>query len=112
MFTDKTEYVMATAFNEYVVNLVFASYADNRSLAVQTIDVEDGCPVATLTVNLSNGKADRTKQYVDTNNCPWAPSFLERNGLAKPTGEYAQSGYCSYPLYEFNVPAEAVEEIW
>lgn len=112
MFTDKTEYAMATAFNEYVVNLVFASYSDNRSLAVQAIDTVDGSLVTTLTVNLSNGKADRTKQYVDTNNCPWAPTFLAKNGIAKPTGEYAQSGFCTYPLYEFNVPAEAVEEIW
>lgn len=63
---------------------------------------EDG-PYATLTVNLSNGCAGKNLAYVDANNYPWAPKFLEENGIAENTGIIGYSGYCSYPLYTFNM---------
>lgn len=37
--------------------------------------------------------------FVDTNNCPWAPAFLEKYEIAEPTGKFGASGYCIYPEY-------------
>jgi hypothetical protein len=40
--------------------------------------------------------------FLDTNNCPWVEEFLEENHIAKRTGIFAPSGFCTYPLYEFH----------
>ena len=45
------------------------------------------------------------KAFVDTNNCPWVKEFLEDNHIAKFTGWSAPSGFCDYPLYEFDKDA-------
>jgi len=39
--------------------------------------------------------------FIDENNVPGAGKWLEDNGLASNTGLVTQSGYCTYPLYEF-----------
>ena len=80
--------------------LVRGSYYDG-SLAVDMIanGFGDWEPWATLTVNL--GVGGEGYAFIDTNNFPWAPAFLEENGLAVPMGVGGQSGYCTYPLYEF-----------
>ena len=74
---------------------------NNGSLAVEMITNSDGYwePWATVTVNL--GRAMGRFAFLDTNNFPEGPKFLEDNGLAVPTGDMAASGYCTYPLYEF-----------
>lgn len=75
----------------------------NGRLAI-TIECEDGEPFATLTVNLPDEPETKANQaYVDTNNCPWAMEFIAKNGLGRDTGAVGFSGYCQYPLVEFNV---------
>lgn len=64
-------------------------------------------PYAVITVNLDpytgmDRQSDK-KAYIDTNNCPWAETFLKENGIASPCGENAAGGFCTYPLYEFNL---------
>ena len=77
-------------------------YENNNHLAIQ-LWCEDG-PFATMTVNLRG-----TRQYpenfafVDVNNCPWAPALIKKLGIGKPTNKYGISGFCSYPLYEFDM---------
>ncbi len=39
--------------------------------------------------------------YIDTNNIRFANQLLEM-GIAKDTGFYKQSGFCKYPLWEFD----------
>lgn len=58
----------------------------------------DEGPYATLSVNL--GKVKKGQFFVDTNNCPWAPKWLEENAIAKPLDKIARSGFCWYPLYK------------
>ena len=41
--------------------------------------------------------------FVDTNNMPELEDFLVENGIAEFTGLEQKSGYCSYPLYQFDV---------
>ncbi len=91
-----------------------ASYKNNETLAIELIDDEDE-PFAVLTVNLQGqsdlliGSGDMA--YVDTNNCPFADEFLRKSGLGTPVGVYGQSGYCSYPLYRFDLERIRSEQI-
>ena len=92
------------------VTVKFTKYTSNNTLAVQLICAKaPWSPFATITVNLQGNpygmetRQDETRfAYVDTNNCPWVLEFLEDNHIAEPTGIYAPSGYCVYPLYEFH----------
>ena len=87
----------------YEVNLVRKTYLHPRTLCVQTY-TKEGEPFATLTVNLCSKLQSPTHAFVDTNNCPWAEQFLVSNGLAWPVQNIRRnSGFCSYPLYEFDL---------
>ena len=58
-----------------------------------------------ITVNidypLSGDK--ETTAFIDTNNLNafLIERFLQENQIATPTGEYGQSGFCTYPEYRF-----------
>ena len=77
-------------------------YADNKTLAVY-LYTEDMEPYADITVNIENGIADYEMAYVDVNNFPWAEAFIKENGIGKPMGVVGRSGFCTYPLYFFNL---------
>lgn len=102
----------------YPVTVKFTHYTNNDTLAVQLIEAGTnvlGTVFATITVNLSNGffegLQDDTHAYIDTNNCPWAEEFLVDNGIAKPyKGWYGESGFCTYPMYEFDLDSIYEEE--
>ena len=83
----------------YNVVITPTKYVDG-GLAVVMDDPVEG-PFATVTVNL--GRQNYGYAYVDTNNCPWAPEFLKKNGLAEFTGKTCRSGFVEYPLYKFNM---------
>ena len=84
---------------KYEVALEVTSYAKPKRVALR-LWCDDG-PFATLSVNLPDEKLTNDKCFfVDTNNCPRAEEFLEKNGIAKPTGDFGYSGFCEYPEYE------------
>lgn len=87
---------------QHQLTLVATTYRNNNSLAVIAYD-ENGDEFDTITVNLPLSEATENTAYIDTNNCPWATKFLKANRIAKPTGEMGYSGFCSYPLYEFDM---------
>ena len=89
---------------EYNLVVKTSHYTNNDSLAVM-IETDEGEPFDTITVNLADGIATDKYQYVDTNNCPWAENFIKSNGLGTPTGLWGYSGFCKYPLYQFNLKA-------
>ena len=94
----------------YNVRIVAYKYANNKSLALSLI-TDEGEPFCNLTVNIMDSMiwANETTAFVDTNNCPWAEEFITENEL----GEYMEirgaSGFCTYPLYKFNL--EKLEKI-
>ena len=95
--------ICKTAFGTYEVTAFKTQYRNNNSLAVQLLD-EDGSPFGMLTVNLPETRELKdNEQFVDVNNCPWAPEFIRGNALGEPTGRMGQSGFCSYPLYAFDL---------
>ena len=96
---------------EYKVRAIKAKYTTNGNLAIQLIceDEEYGGwePYGGLTVNL-NKKLPPNQAFVDVNNIPNAESFIEENGLGKSIGDFGLSGFCIYPIYEFDL--EKLEE--
>ena len=61
-------------------------------------------PYCDITVNLPGEMlSGENCAFVDTNNAPFIPGFLEANGLAEPTGMLGFSGWCVYPEYRFNM---------
>lgn len=78
-------------------------YSGNLAICLESLDGE---PIATLTVNIMDGVCQSEGieyAYVDTNNNPTAEEFIKENNLGEFTGVFGQSGYCSYPLYKFNL---------
>ena len=81
------------------------TYYNNNNLAIEIIcwNEEDGYePFAMLTVNTQT-KLPANQAAVDTNNFPEAIQLIEEYRLGIPTGDYVYSGYCKYPVYEFNI---------
>ena len=87
-------------YNVRIERMVYA----NGNLALELITDEEEA-FATLTVNLveSNMWADGKTAFVDTNNCPFAEDFIAENGLGYYMGYTARSGFCTYPLYRFDL---------
>lgn len=90
-----------TDFGTYEVNISRSTYRNNGNLAIILDSPTEG-PFATLSVNLYD-RLPKNQAYVDTNNCPWAIDFIREYELGKFTGITGRSGYCTYPLYEFDL---------
>lgn len=84
------------------VTLKFGRYGNGR-LALQLFD-EDNCPYTTVTVNLVNESVCNSMcTFIDTNNNgDDIITWLEDNGLGRALGLYGESGFCTYPQFEFN----------
>lgn len=66
------------------------------------ISSENGLePYAALTKNFNEFIGMKNCSYVDTNNCCFAEQLLKQ-GIAKDTGLTKHSGYCIYPLWQFD----------
>lgn len=85
-------------------------YSNNGSLAVvaECFDEDMGywAPYATVTVNLDDPEPmlrGENFAFVDENNLAGMTDWLEEQGIAYRTedGYEGQSGFCSYPLVEF-----------
>lgn len=75
-------------------------------LGLLTLDPDFGfmSPYCDITVNLPDERlSGEDCAFVDVNNAPFLPKFLEANGLAEPTGMHGFSGWCVYPEYRFNM---------
>ena len=91
-----------TRYGNYKVNFLTTDrYVADNVLAIMAWGYYG--PIATITVCLDDDRLEPNQSYVDTNNCPWAPEWIEENGLGRNTGKKARSGYCTYPLYEFDM---------
>ena len=92
--------------DKYKIAPVKQNYENGR-LAVELYEAKDGEVVDcfdVITVNLPNEMVRHPNNaFIDTNNSPYATKFLEKNGIAKPTGFMGISGYCVYPEYHFDI---------
>lgn len=91
-------------YNGVECYLKVSNYANNGNMAVMLMVAEEALQDAlygVATVNLH--PVDDDYGFLDYNNMPLITGIFERLGIAKPTGIKAQSGYCSYPLYRFDM---------
>jgi len=80
-------------------------YAEGGHVALSVWSESEG-PFANLTVNLDSTKLyPKNFNFVDTNNFPQAIELIQRLGIGRPTDRCGYSGFCSYPLYEFDMDA-------
>lgn len=103
---EKRYYKLNMYGNDYKIRLIKETYVNNEHLAVFVVSEDeygDEEPFTNLTVNLQTAPIPDNCAFIDTNNNPWAEEFLVENNIAEPTGVYGSSGFCRYPLYEFNL---------
>ncbi|MBQ9160927.1 MAG: DUF4313 domain-containing protein [Methanobrevibacter sp.] len=93
--------IYKTPYGTYNVNIIKTNYSTNNNLAIILNNDREG-QVAVLTTNLDIPLKEEYG-FVDTNNNPTAEEFIKENQLGEFTGAYQQSGYCTYPLYKFNL---------
>ena len=112
------------------VKLGYASYRNNGTLALQLYCKPEGEDMeyyrgdpqfekdpfvetyGVATVNLPESAIlPAGSQFIDENNLPGIGKWLKENGIAKPVGAAARSGYCTYQAYAFNVPEKKLAEI-
>ena len=87
--------------------LEVGKYAYDSGPAITICNGEDGA-VARITVCIKHaGTMDESSSFVDTNNCPWAEDFIAEYELGEFANAYQQSGFCTYPLYKFDM-----EQVW
>jgi hypothetical protein len=97
MFDFKTKYS-----NYKKCFFVINDYMADDSLCIDIYNNEDGC-IARITTCLCNHDLSDNQAYVDLNNCPWAADLIERLNLGTYSGITHGSGYCEYPIYNFNI---------
>jgi hypothetical protein len=89
--------------------LCLDSYTNNGRIYIGLLtfdkEMEYWEPWCDITVNIPmTPLTDRENcAFVDINNDPTITKFLKQNGLAKPTGRFAQSGWVTYPEYQFDM---------
>ena len=85
--------------------LSVSKYEINDHISISIWSKSEG-PFANLTVNISRTSCyPKHFGYVDTNNFPEGTALIERLGIGKWTGKIFSSGFCTYPLYEFDEEA-------
>lgn len=94
---------------EYKIKLQITEYQDGQ-FALNALCWDDELNFwdnfGTITVNLNytnNDPAPENCAYVDTNNMPDIEDWLKENKIAEYTGKKKVSGYCTYPLYKFDI---------
>jgi hypothetical protein len=90
-------------YRDATVILEKRKYANNGRLRIDMIDIEDGTPYATVTVNLTYAKLTENEIAVkDHSENEGMLKFLQDNGIVGPVKRYAKSGYVEIPIVEFN----------
>lgn len=91
--------------NEYEITFAKATYMDNGNLAVLMYNKEPDYgyweDYATLTVNVI--ALDYPRAAIDTNNLGEdIVAWIEENDIAHDPLTNVQSGFCTYPIMDFN----------
>ena len=100
----KNTFEVSTPYS-HVTDCVLMSdrYSNNNHIAIEIYSIEEG-PFADITVNLpETSKYPENYGFVDTNNFPGATRVIEELGIGEFTGRFGFSGFCTYPLYAFDV---------
>ncbi len=87
-------------FKDHQIQLVMDRYTYNDNLYIGLI-CEEG-PFSDLTKN-TDTVLPENEAAIDVNNFSEAREFIEMNNLGQNTGKVIHSGYCTYPVYKFDI---------
>lgn len=88
------------SYIDHRIKLMIDRYTYNDNLYIGLI-CEEG-PYSNLTTN-TDIVLSEDEAAVDVNNFPEAREFIEMNNLGQNTGKLIQSGFCTYPVYKFDI---------
>ena len=92
---------MSYILDNQEVTIQYSKYCEGDKLAVVLLDKYEQM-YGVLSVNLIDEQlTNKNCAFIDTNNVPQAEEFLKKYNIAKPTGKFGFSGFCTYPEYEF-----------
>lgn len=91
--------------HSYDACIEFSTYLRGGGMYMGLRSMYDGelVPYADLTVNVIEFPTEPGCALVDTNNFTAAEALIKDYRLGTPTGRYAQSGFCTYPEYRFDM---------
>ncbi|WP_371366239.1 hypothetical protein SRRS_06870 [Sporomusa rhizae] len=87
---------MKVQFNQWNCQVVFGKY-QNGETAIQLIDAEDGCPVATATVWIPNLKTDEIAVKDYSENSGMLKTLIDAGIVTEPH-RHERSDYVSIPV--------------
>ena len=97
-YTTAMKTPLQMTFKAWFCYINIAHYANGR-IAIQLFDVESSAPVAVATVNIPEVELDADEIIIkDHSENEGMFSALLQAGLIESTGNYAQSGYVTYPI--------------
>lgn len=93
-------------YGKYLVFPYFTTYADGLGspicLVLYYLEDEDLEPLTTVTVNIPECKRSAGCQFIDiNNNDDTVLDWLEENQFGERTGKTVDSGFCTYPEFDF-----------
>lgn len=91
---------MSLGGTDYELVLTKNFYANNKNLYLGLFARNEG-PFANITVNID--PLPLNQAAVNTNTNPWVEDFIVENKLGFYTGKKLKSGFCEYPIYEFDL---------
>lgn len=94
-------FIVKVADKNWKVKIKVNKYSSNGNLALDLI-TDNNEPFAVITKNLIKFES-KTRACIDINNYPWARDFIEENELGVCIAQYIKSGFCEYPVYEFDL---------
>ena len=83
----------------------YVQQLDQWGVVADYYDREIGCwvPYAAITKILPESVfLGRTEAFVDTNNVHHLVAWLVQEGFIRLTGDFATSGFCTYPVAQFS----------
>ena len=84
----------------YKLHTVIDRYQSTNNIYIGLV-CDNGEPFADLTTNIM--PLPDNMSAVDTNNCSWAEDLIEDYELGTKKKTTLSSGFCTYPLYEFDM---------
>jgi hypothetical protein len=102
---------MKVQFGNYSCHVVFSAYQDNDNTAIQLVDVRDGLPVATATINPGTKMKKELVAIKDYSENEGMLEALTNAGIVSAPISWLPMGFVTVPVCELLVPVfEEFEE--
>jgi len=92
-------YKLQTPYGSYTVSLEWNKYGSNGRTALELIDVEDGSPVMTATVNIPDAHLEPDEMVIKNySENEGVLEFLQENNIVGPIIRTVRTGFVTCPV--------------